>query len=90
MQALEDSISNFDNWAQPWTFRDYILNDKTLTDIEINVFTEIWAKAGSYELWKNGDLDLCCKASEEFIAKHYDLTATTISKIVRALSYQWR
>lgn len=90
MKALENKILSFSNWSQPWTFRAYILKSGTLTDAEINLFDEIWTRAGDSELWNKSDLTLCAKASEELIAKNYNLADTAIANIVRALSYQWK
>lgn len=90
MKTLEDKILNFDNWAQPWTFHEFVSNDKTLTEPELSLFNEIWTKAGDFELWNNSDLILGCKASQTFISKNYNLKDTTITNIVRALSYQWK
>lgn len=90
MKILEEKISKFDNWIQPWTFYSYIANDKNLTDQQLYLFNEIWTKAGGAEIWNNQDLALCCKTSYEFIAENYSLTEESIAIIVRALSYQWR
>ena len=90
MKTLEDKILSFANWTQPWKFYEFVTNDKILTDTEINLFNEIWKKAGDFELWNNCDLILGYKASQTFIAKHYNLTDESIANIVRALSYQWK
>jgi len=90
METLEDKILNFENWSQPWTFYEFVSNDETLKESELSLFSEIWTKAGDFELWNNSDLILGCKASHSFISKHYSLTDKAIANIVRALSYQWK
>lgn len=90
MKTLEDKILSFDNWTNPWTFHEFISNDKTLTEPELSLFYEIWTKAGNFALWNNSDLNLDCKASQTFISKNYNLKDTTIANIVQALSYQWK
>lgn len=89
IKKLEDRIVSFDNWSQPWTFYEFVSNDETLTELEINLFNEIWRTAGDFKFWNNSDLILGCKASQMFIAKQYDLTDKSITNIIRALSYQW-
>jgi len=90
MKTLEDKILSFENWTQPWKFHEFVTNDKTLTEVELSLFNEIWTKAGDFELWNNSDLILGCKASQTFISENYNLKDATIANIVRALSYQWK
>ncbi len=56
METLEEKILNFENWSQPWTFYKFVSNDKTLKESELNLFNEIWTKAGGFELWNKCDL----------------------------------
>ena len=37
MNNLEEKILSFDNWAKPWTFREFITNDKALNENELNL-----------------------------------------------------
>lgn len=90
MNNLEEKILSFDNWPKPWTFREFITNDKALNENELNLFNEIWVKAGEAELWKNYDLVLGCKVSHRFISENYNLDDKAIANIVRALSYEWK
>ena len=90
MKILEDKILRFDNWSQPWTFYEFVSKNKKLTKTELNLFNEIWVKAGDFELWNNGDILLNCKTSQAFIEKNYGLTNEAITNIVRALSYEWK
>lgn len=90
MKTLEDKILSFDNWAQPWTFFEFVTSDKTLNEHDLNLFKEIYAKGGAYELWNGFDLILGCKTSHSFIAENYKLTDQAIANIVRALSYEWK
>ena len=90
MKTLEDIILHFDNWTQPWTFHEFVSTNKILNKTELELFDEIWAKAGDIELWNNADLILGCKATQIFIAENYDLSDKAIAYIVRALTYQWK
>lgn len=90
MKTLEDKILSFDNWEQPWTFHEFVTNDKTLNESELKLFEEIWTKAGARELWNDYDLVLGCKASHSFIAENYNLADKAVAFIVRALSYDWK
>lgn len=49
MITLEEKILSFENWRQPWTFHEYVSTDKNLTETELNLFTEIWTKAGDFQ-----------------------------------------
>ncbi|UQB69982.1 hypothetical protein [Epilithonimonas zeae] len=90
MKTLENRILSFDNWEQPWTFCEFVFQDKTLNYNELNLFNEIWTKGGAFELWNDYDLVLGCKASHSFIADNYNLADKAIANIVRALSYEWK
>ncbi|MEO5911761.1 MAG: hypothetical protein ABIP95_12800 [Pelobium sp.] len=90
MKMLENKILSFENWSRPWTFHDFVMEDKTLTKNELNLFSEIWIKASDFELWNESDLILGSKASEKVIKKNYYLTTQAIANIVRAISYQWK
>ncbi|WP_306349730.1 hypothetical protein [Flavobacterium sp. '19STA2R22 D10 B1'] len=89
MKTLEQIITTFNNWSQPWTFQEYIITNPELDDEKKSIFNEIWTKAGSDDIWKFSDLILGCKASQNFIRNHYELKEDAIANIVRALSYQW-
>ena len=88
MKTLENKISRFDNWSQPWTFKKAI--EQTLNNDELNLFQEIWLKAGAFELWNYSDLSLGCKTSQKFLENNYQLSDKAISNIVRGLSYEWK
>ena len=90
MKTLEDKILSFNNWSSPWTFYDFVCDEKTLSASEVNLFNEIWTKAGKFELWNDSDLALCSKASQAFILKEYNLKDEVAVNIAKALSYQWK
>ena len=88
MKALENKILRFDNWSQPWTFKKSI--EDTLNEKELNLFKEIYVKAGNVQLWNYSDLLVGCSKCERFLKDNYNLSEKAISNIVRALSYEWK
>ncbi|MFX0558685.1 hypothetical protein ACOCEA_17945 [Maribacter sp. CXY002] len=88
MKTLENKILRFDNWSQPWTFKESI--EQTLNESELTLFREIWLKAGNFELWNHSDLILGCKASQKFLEDNYSLSDKAIANVVRGLSYEWK
>jgi hypothetical protein len=90
MKNLEDTILTFENWSQPWNFRETILKSSELTDEESTIFDQLWDKVSGLEFWRDYDLVLSCKASHSFIRENYELSDEAIAKIVRALSYNYR
>lgn len=88
MKTLDIKISRFDNWSQPWTFKNSV--EQTLNDKELNLFHEMWLKAGVFELWNYSDLTIGCKASQKFLEANYSLSEKAIANIVRGLSYEWK
>ncbi|MDP1815362.1 MAG: hypothetical protein Q8K92_13015 [Leadbetterella sp.] len=90
MKSLEIKILEFDNWSQPWTFYEFVSSEKSLNISDLNLFNEVWTKAGAYEFWNNADLIQCCKASQTYISENYQLKNNVIRNIVRALSYRWK
>ena len=90
MKTLEQKILEFENWSQPWTFHDFIIADNTLSSVDLQLFKEIWKKAGDFQFWNNADLQLCAEKSRTFIADNYELGDQSIKNIVLALSYQWK
>ncbi len=90
MKTLEEKIIEFDNWSHPWKFHECIISDKTLSEAELQLFEEIWKRAGNFKFWDNADLSLCAQKSRTFIAENYELADQSVANIVRALSYQWK
>ena len=90
LKNLENIILSFENWSQPWTFKETISKDPELSVDEAKIFDEIWTKTSSTEFWKDLDLVLSCKATQSFIRNNYNLSDDAIAKIVRALSFNYR
>lgn len=90
VKTLEYKILSFDSWEQPWTFFEFVNNDKMLNESDLNLFDEICKKGGNYKLWNGFDLVLGCKASHSFIAENYNLSDKAIANIVRVLAYAWK
>jgi hypothetical protein len=90
MKDLQTTILSFDNWAQPWKFYEFVINDKELIFTDVELFKEVWNRASDFKFWNFNDLTLGCKASHKFIMDNYDLADEAVVAIVRAISYQWK
>ena len=90
MENLETIISAFNNWSQPWNFYSFVKSNVQLTDWEKEKFEEVWETAMDSTNWKDADLILCCKMTQNKLKKMYNLSDDTIGKIVRAVSYDWK
>lgn len=88
MKTLEDKIMQFDDWSKPWTFKKSV--EESLTASELNLFKEMWLKAGSFELWNNSDLKSASETSQKYLKEHYSLSAQAIANMIRALAYEWQ
>lgn len=88
MKSLETTILEFDTWEGPISFYESICASP-ISEIDLELFKSIWEKADNFELWKDLDLILGCKAIQSFIRDNYNLPDTAIAKIVRAVSYKW-
>jgi len=90
MKKLAQVILSFDNWTQPGTLYNFVLDSELLDENTKLIFREMWEKANSFDIWKFSDLILSCKASQKLLADNYYLEDNAIANIVRAISYQWK
>ena len=88
MTTLENKILQFDNWSQPWTFKNSV--EENLDGMELKLFREIWLQAGNFELWNHSELLLGCENSQTFLEENYSLSINAIANIVRAMSYEFK
>lgn len=90
MTVLETIIISYDDWRHPWKFNEFVTGHKELSLPEIELFNEIYNKAGDINFWNRDTFESCSQACDEFIKTHYNITDDAASAIVRALSYQWK
>ena len=89
-QSLNNIILLFDNWSQPWTFKTFIINNTALNDDAKQLFELILATASDSNNWKDVDLILGCKITQNRLTKSFPLSEDAVAAIVRAASYEWR
>ncbi|MCA6445157.1 MAG: hypothetical protein IM600_17140 [Bacteroidetes bacterium] len=90
MTTLEIVISKCENASYYSQLNEKIQESKLLTDHDKNDFETIWNIAADFNNWKDSDLTLGCKITQQRLKKTFNLSDDTIAIIVRCAAYDWK
>ena len=88
-QRVNDAILAFNDWDEPWRFREFVVN--RLAGADAKVFERVWRLATDANRWRNSEMTCCVRELESEIRETLPgLTEETTRAIATAASYEWR